>query len=111
MQSYRTLRDGKAFTDPTIVAIAQKHSKSSAQVLGRWCAQKGFVCIPKSVKPERMAENLSIFDFTLDDDDMAALDALTTPDAVSNFLALYRKCVVRDTPLPIEHAKEMITLG
>ena len=111
MQSYRTLRDGKAFSDPTIVAIATKHGKSAAQVLGRWCVQHGFIAIPKSVKPERMAENMAVFDFALDDQDMATLDALTSPEAISKFVELYRKCVVRDTPVSPDLAKTSITEG
>jgi len=109
MQSYRTLRDGKAFEDPTILAIAQKHGRSAAQVLGRWCIQHGFIAIPKSVKPERMAENLAILEFELDADEMGALDSLTTNAAVAKFVELYRKCVTRDTPLPPENAKTDIT--
>ena len=49
--------------------------------MGRWCVQKGFVYIPKSTKRARMEENMRVFDFELDDDDTAALDALTTPEA------------------------------
>ena len=54
MQSYRTLRDGKAFSDPTILGISKKHNRSAAQVLGRWCVQHGFIAIPKSVKEVRV---------------------------------------------------------
>jgi diketogulonate reductase-like aldo/keto reductase len=110
MQSYRSLRDGKAFGDPTVVQIAAKHGKTAAQILGRWCVQKGFVYIPKSTKAERMTENMQVFDFALDDDDLAALDCLTSPDSIGKFLDLYRKCVVRDTPLPIDLAKTSITV-
>ena len=109
MQSYRTLRDGKAFTDPTILAVGEKHGRTAAQVLGRWCVQHGFIAIPKSVKAERMAENMRVFDFELDADDMTKLDSMTTPEAISKFVELYRKCVVRDTPLPLEDAKTAIT--
>ena len=72
---------------------------------------KGFVCIPKSVKPVRMKENMAIFDFELDADDMTELDGLTTPEAIDKFAELYRKCVVRDTPVPIEQAKTTFTRG
>ncbi len=58
-----------------------------------------------------MAENLNIFDFTIDESDMATLDALTTPAAFETFLGLYQKCVVRDTPLAIDAAKQTITVG
>jgi len=98
LQSYRSLRDGKSFGDPTVVAVAAKHGRSPAQVLGRWCVQHGYIYIPKSVKRERMAENMRVFDFELDADDMSKLDALTTPEAFANFEALYAKCVIRDTP-------------
>ena len=98
LQSYRSLRDGKAFNEPTVVAVAAKHGRTAAQVLGRWCVQHGYIYIPKSVKRERMEENMRVFDFELDADDMAKLDALTTPEALDNFVALYKKCVVRDTP-------------
>ena len=111
MQSYRTLRDGKAFSDPTILEIAAKHKKSAAQILGRWCVQHGFIAIPKSVKVERMKENMAVFDFELDEADMSTLDSMTTPDAIAKFVELYRKCVVRDTPLPIDLAKTTITEG
>jgi diketogulonate reductase-like aldo/keto reductase len=97
LQSYRSLRDGKAMDHPTLVQIAQTHGKTPAQVLGRWCVQKGFVYVPKSVKKERMMENAKVFDFTLTDADMEALDGLTTKEAIQNFVALYRKCVNRDT--------------
>lgn len=98
VQSYRTLRDGKQFDHPTLVAVGAKHTKSSAQVLARWCVQKGVIAIPKSVRRERMVENANVFDFELDAEDMAKLDALTTSDAIEAFRALYIKCVVRDTP-------------
>ena len=97
MQSYRSLRDGKAFDNPVIVDIAQAHGKSPAQILGRWCVQKGFVYIPKSVKKERMLENAKVFDFELTQSEMDTLDSLTTSDTFETFQGLYRKCVNRDT--------------
>lgn len=98
MQSYRSLRDGKAFEHPQILAIANKHGRTAAQVLGRWCVQKGFIYIPKSVRKERMIENAAVLDFSLDDEDLAQLDGLTTPEAIKTFNELYQKCVNRDTP-------------
>jgi diketogulonate reductase-like aldo/keto reductase len=97
LQSYRALRDGKAFNDPTVVAIATDVRKTPAQVLGRWCVQKGFVYVPKSVRQERMLENARVFDFELSGAQMEELDKLTTPEAIATFENLYRKCVNRDT--------------
>lgn len=97
LQSYRSLRDGKAMNDPTLARIGAAHSKSPAQILGRWCVQHGFVYMPKSVKVERMAENAQVFDFELSGGEMEELDALTAPGAFDTFRDLYRKCVNRDT--------------
>ena len=97
MQSYRSLRDGKAFEDPTLVEIAKTHGRTTAQVMGRWCVQHGFVYVPKSVKKERMIENAQVFDFELSEEEMATLDNLTTKEALETFQGLYRKCVNRDT--------------
>jgi diketogulonate reductase-like aldo/keto reductase len=97
LQSYRSLRDGKAMNHPTLAKIGAAHSKSPAQILGRWCIQHGFVYMPKSVKVERMKENARVFDFELTEDEMTELDGLTTSEALSAFEALYRKCVNRDT--------------
>ena len=97
LQSYRSLRNGQAFDNPTIVKIAESHGKSAAQVLGRWCVQKGFVHMPKSVKKERMIENSKVFDFELTDNEMEELDGLTTTENVDAFRDLYQKCVNRDT--------------
>ena len=67
-----------ALEDPTILAIAQAHGKSAAQVMLRWGLQHGRSVIPKSVKPARIAENLDVFDFALTPDELAAIDGLET---------------------------------
>ncbi|MGW6906847.1 aldo/keto reductase [Streptomyces sp. NPDC054940] len=66
------------FTNPVLSQIGAKHGKSVAQVVLRWLTQRGVVAIPKSVRPERMAENLDVFDFELTDDQMAAIATLET---------------------------------
>ena len=68
---------GEAMRDPVIVEIADKHGKSPAQTILRWHTQNGFAVIPKSANEGRIKENLNIFDFTLTDAEMAAMNALT----------------------------------
>lgn len=89
LQSYRSLRDGKAFNNPEVLRIAAKYEKSAAQILGRWCVQKGFVYIPKSVRRERMKENMLVLDWSLADEDMGALDGLTTEESLATFAVSY----------------------
>lgn len=57
---YRTLRQGKEMGHPVITEIAARHSKTPAQVLGRWCVQQNIVYIPKSEKRDRMVENMQV---------------------------------------------------
>jgi len=64
--------------DPTIGANAKVRGKSPAQVMLRWHLQEGRQVIPKSVKPQRIAENLNVFDFRLTDDEIASIDGLDT---------------------------------
>ena len=64
------------FADATISRIAQAHGKSSAQVILRWDLQKGVVVIPGSSNPDHIQENISVFDFELTDEEMAAINAL-----------------------------------
>lgn len=76
VEAYSPLAHGKKMDDPTIIAIAQKHHKSYAQIMLRWCVDKGLVVLPKSVTPERVQQNIDIFDFQLDEEDMKRLAAL-----------------------------------
>ena len=64
------------FENPVLAAIAKKHGKSIAQVITRWLIERGIVVLAKSTKPARMAENLAVFDFTLDADDKAQIATL-----------------------------------
>jgi len=64
------------FSNEVLAAIGAKHGKTIAQVVLRWLNQRGIVAIPKSIRKERMAENFAIFDFTLDDDDVARIATL-----------------------------------
>jgi diketogulonate reductase-like aldo/keto reductase len=65
-------------TDPVIMDLAVKYGKTPAQVVLRWHLEHGFSAIPKSVKSHRIAENFDVFDFELDDAEVAAIDALDT---------------------------------
>lgn len=69
-------KGGEQLSDPLLVAIAERHGRSPAQVLLRWHIQLGNVIIPKSVSRQRMAENLQLFDFELSDADVAELATL-----------------------------------
>jgi diketogulonate reductase-like aldo/keto reductase len=75
---YRDSSHSSALQDPVIGGIAQAHDKSPAQVMLRWGLQHGRSVIPKSVRPDRIAENADVFDFELSADEMAAIDGLDT---------------------------------
>jgi 2,5-diketo-D-gluconate reductase A len=68
--------DGKPLSDATISRIAAARGKTAAQVILRWQLQHGHIIIPKSARPERMAENLAVFDFELTAEEIGAIDAL-----------------------------------
>lgn len=67
---------GGLFENPVLAEIAEKHKKTTAQVMLRWHIQRGVVVIPKSTHKERMEENLNIFDFALDQTDMNRISEL-----------------------------------
>lgn len=69
-ESWSPLGQGKALADPVIAVIARKHGKTPAQVIIRWHLDNGLIVIPKSVTSERINENISVFDFHLDSDDL-----------------------------------------
>jgi 2,5-diketo-D-gluconate reductase A len=77
-ESWSPLARGRVLGDPTLEAIGEKHGRSSAQVVLRWHVQQGLVVIPKSNSIERIRENSRVFDFELDDTDLAAIAALET---------------------------------
>ncbi|WP_308282373.1 aldo/keto reductase [Streptomyces lichenis] len=76
-EAWSPLGQGKGLLDvPAVRAIAQKHDRTPAQVVLRWHLQLGNVVIPKSVTPSRIRENIDVFGFELDQDDLAGLAAL-----------------------------------
>jgi diketogulonate reductase-like aldo/keto reductase len=76
VEAYSPLTKGRRLGDPTVGRIAAEVGRTPAQVLIRWSLQKGFIVIPRSSSPERIAENAAVFDFSLDDAQLAALDEL-----------------------------------
>jgi diketogulonate reductase-like aldo/keto reductase len=77
LEAYSPLAHGKRMHDPVVQGIAERHGKTYAQIMLRWGVESGFVVLPKSTTPERVRENLAIFDFEfyLDDiDKLARLD-------------------------------------
>ena len=66
------------FENEILLAVATKHNKSVAQVILRWVVQRGIIALAKTVRKERMIENISIFDFDLDAEDLAAIATLDT---------------------------------
>jgi len=75
-QSYSPLGVGKMLEDPTVTAIAAEYGRTPAQVLVRWNLQLDNVVVSRSSKPERVAQNLDVFDFTLEPQHMEAIDGL-----------------------------------
>lgn len=102
MEGWAPFAEGKndLFHNEVLARIGEKYGKSVAQVVLRWLLQRGIVCIPKSVKKERMEQNFDVFDFTLDGEDLAQIAALDTgmscffdhhdPAVVENLAGLVR---------------------
>lgn len=76
VQAYTPLAEGHFFNDPTLAEVAKKHGKTVPQIMLRWCIDYGVVALTKSVNEQRIKENIDIFDFKLDAEDMAKLKTL-----------------------------------
>lgn len=85
IESWGPFAEGRnhIFTNELLRTIGDRHGKSVAQIILRWLTQRGVVAIPKSVRPERIAENFDVFGFDLTPDDMAAI--ATLDQGVSSF--------------------------
>ena len=94
MEAWAPFAEGKngMFTNPELKAIGEKYGKSVAQVILRWLLQRGIVPLAKSVKKERMAENIKIFDFELSDEDMKIITAMDKQE--SSFFSHYDPATV-----------------
>ena len=75
-EAWSPIAQGKVLDDPVITDLAAEVSKSPAQVVLRWHIQRGDIIFPKSVTPKRVQENFELFDFELDGDAVAKIDAL-----------------------------------
>jgi diketogulonate reductase-like aldo/keto reductase len=76
VEAYSPLAHGQGMDDPVLAKIAKKHGKTPAQIMLRWCIEIGTIPLPKSVMPERIRQNIDVFDFKLDDQDMADIKTL-----------------------------------
>jgi len=79
-ESWSPLGQGTLLSNPVIGAVARKHGRTPAQTIIRWHIDNGLIVIPKSVTPSRIEENFRVFDFKLDDEDLAAIGKLDRPD-------------------------------
>ncbi len=75
-EAWSPLGQGSLLSDPAVLAVAEAHGKTPAQVLIRWHLQLGNIVIPKSVNPDRIASNFDVFDFELSEQDMASIASL-----------------------------------
>lgn len=84
LMSWGPFAEGKNdfFNNPVLVSIGSKYGKTSAQTALKYLIQKNIVVIPKSVRKERMLENINVFDFTLSNEDMAAIEQLDTGNSL-----------------------------
>lgn len=81
MEAYSPLVRNYKANDETLVDVAKTYNKSTQQVLVRYSLQKGWIPLPKSDDPARIAANADVFDFNISSDDMAILDMLDQGDA------------------------------
>jgi diketogulonate reductase-like aldo/keto reductase len=91
-RSTRSTPSRSKLRDDRVRQIADRLGRTPAQVLVRWCLQRDLVVLPKSTHRERIEQNAQVFDFTLSNHDMAALDALDTTGGIDR--ARERKMVV-----------------
>ncbi|HMT49941.1 aldo/keto reductase [uncultured Dietzia sp.] len=76
VEAWSPLAQGAVFGDPQLVALAEQVGRTVSQVVLRWVLQRGDIVFPKSSSPERMRENLALFDFELSDEQLASISAL-----------------------------------
>lgn len=82
VEAYSPLGQGKDLSASAVTQLAEAYGKTPAQIVLRWHLQQGTIVIPKSVTPERITENIDVFDFSLTDADIAAISALNTDERI-----------------------------
>lgn len=88
--------------EPVVLALAEKYGRSPAQILLRWQVQRKVICIPKSITPSRILQNVQVFDFTFSPDEMKQLDALNKNwQYIVPMLTVDGKRVPRDAGHPL----------
>ncbi len=80
-EAWSPLAKGAVLEDETIVGLAEAHGRTPAQIVLRWHIERGTIVFPKSAKPDRLRENLALFDFELTEDEVARIDALDRGEA------------------------------
>lgn len=88
-QAWSPLSQGQAFNHPVVLGLAEKHWRTLAQIILRWHLQRGNIAIPKSITPARIEENIQVFDFLLDPQDMAAIASMNTNQRLGPDPALF----------------------
>lgn len=76
LEAYSPLAHGYDMTNETLVAISKKHNRSVAQIMIRWCLEKGFITFPKSTLPDHIKENFEVLGFKLDKEDLGQIEGL-----------------------------------
>lgn len=76
VEAYSPLAHGKGLDNPVLAKIAKAYGKSPAQIMIRWCVERGLVVLPKSTTPERIRENIDVFDFALTLEEMKEIEGL-----------------------------------
>jgi diketogulonate reductase-like aldo/keto reductase len=75
IEAYSPLIRGRKFNDERLIQLAAKYNKTMAQILIRWSLQRDLICLPKSVNPQRIKENMEVYDFEISLEDMLLLDS------------------------------------
>ena len=76
IEAYSPLAHGNGLDNEVLKTIANKHEKTAAQIMIKWCTQNNMVVLPKSITPARIAENIDVYDFELDDEDLELINGL-----------------------------------